>query len=348
MINQELLKSLSVAEKDALKNTLESIINQTYIVENEYKELNKSYKNLRTIIEQIIEALPNAIWVLNSDGNIFLNNSEAKELDKLFEQIDLSDISQIRDEIEVEGRFYSIKINENSVNGKTIITATDITEEKRRDRLASMGQMAAHLAHEIRNPIGSVALLASTLLKRVDIKHKPIIFEIKKSIWRVERIVKATLLFSKGLNLNKEKFFISNIVDELETAINHYTYSKEIEFKYNVPSSKKIYADLDLLSIVFQNFIFNAIDAIEADDKETGLVELCYEDDKEYHIFKIYDDGEPFENKNILFEPFKTTKTKGNGLGLALSLQIINKHHGKIELINDRKGFKISIKKREG
>ncbi len=344
MINQELLKSLSSAEKDALKNTLESIINQTYIVENEYKELNKSYKNLRTIIEQIIEALPNAIWVLNSDGNIFLNNSEAKRLDTLFEQINLNNISEIRDEIEVEGRFYSIKVNENSVNGKTIITATDITEEKRRDRLASMGQMAAHLAHEIRNPIGSVALLASTLLKRVDIKHKPIIFEIKKSIWRVERIVKATLLFSKGLNLNREYFSISNIADELETAINHYTYSKEIEFKFDLPNSK-IYADFDLLSIVFQNFIFNAIDAIEADENEDGLVEFYYEEDEKRHIFKIYDSGESFENKNILFEPFKTTKTKGNGLGLALSLQIINKHNGNITLTPERKGFKIEIKK---
>ncbi len=347
MINQELLKSLSVAEKDALKNTLESIINQTYIVENEYKELNKSYKNLRTIIEQIIEALPNAIWVLNSDGEIFLNNSAAKELDNLFEQIDFGNFPKIKDEIEVDGKFFSIKVNENSVNGKTIITATDITEEKRRDRLASMGQMAAHLAHEIRNPIGSVALLTSTLLKRVDIKHKPILFEIKKSIWRVERIVKATLLFSKGLNLNKEYFPLANLIEELETAINHYAYSKEIEFKFTLPNNKKIYADFDLLSIVFQNFIFNAIDAIESDEKEAGIVEICYEDEREYHIFKIYDDGQKIENKNILFEPFKTTKTKGNGLGLALSLQIINKHHGNIELTPEKKGFKIAIKKRE-
>lgn len=55
------------------------------------------------------------------------------------------------------------------------------------------------------------------------------------------------------------------------------------------------------------------------------------------------DDGKPIENKNILFEPFKTTKTKGNGLGLALSLQIIQAHNGKIELLENPKGFEISL-----
>jgi len=342
MINQELLKSLSIEEKDALKNTLESIINQTYIVENEYKELNKSYTNLRQIIEQTIEVLPNAIWVLNDEGGVFLNNSEAKNLDKLFEKIDLSITS---DETELDGKYYLIKINKDGVYDKTIVTATDITEEKRKDRLASMGQMAAHLAHEIRNPIGSVALLASTLLKKVDLKHKPLLFEIKKSIWRVERIVKATLLFSKGLVLNKEYFKVSALLDELDTSINYYTYSKDIEFKQYLPDIE-IFADLDLLSIVFQNFIFNAIDAIEYDDdSEQGIVEIFYEDSKEHHIFKIFDDGKSIENKDILFEPFKSTKTKGNGLGLALSMQIIQKHDGNITLTEEKKGFKIELKK---
>ena len=57
----------------------------------------------------------------------------------------------------------------------------------------------------------------------------------------------------------------------------------------------------------------------------------------------VKDDGKPIENKNILFEPFKTTKTKGNGLGLALSLQIIQAHNGKIELLEETKGFEIKL-----
>ena len=62
-------------------------------------------------------------------------------------------------------------------------------------------------------------------------------------------------------------------------------------------------------------------------------------------ILHVKDDGKAIENKNILFEPFKTTKTKGNGLGLALSLQIIQAHGGKIDLLENPKGFAIKIPK---
>jgi two-component system NtrC family sensor kinase/two-component system sensor histidine kinase AtoS len=340
MISKELLNSLSIDEKDAFKNTLESIINQTYIVENEYKELNKSYQNLQNIIEDTIDVLPNAIWVLDENGEVFLNNSEAKKLENLFKIIDLTHNSY---ELELDKQYYMIKIIKNK--HQTIITATDITEEKRKDRLISMGQMAAHLAHEIRNPVGSVALLASTLLKKVDTKYKPIVFEIKRSVWRVERIIKATLLFSKGLELNKSFFDLTSLIDDFDTAINHYSYLKEIQFKTNLPNIE-IYADADLLSIVFQNFIFNAIDAIEDSDEDTGVVEIHYVKDSKFHIFHIFDNGKAIENKDILFEPYKSTKTKGNGLGLSLSLEIIQKHNGNIRLLESKKkGFEIKIEK---
>jgi two-component system NtrC family sensor kinase len=105
----------------------------------------------------------------------------------------------------------------------------------------------------------------------------------------------------------------------------------------------EIKADFELLLLVLQNLIFNAIDAIEEDNKDEGLVEIIYEKKEQNHIFHIYDSGIPFENKNILFDAFKTTKTKGNGLGLALSLQIIQAHNGNITLSENKKGFDIQI-----
>ena len=81
----------------------------------------------------------------------------------------------------------------------------------------------------------------------------------------------------------------------------------------------------------------------EESDNETGTITLSYQEDKEFVVLHVKDDGKPIENKNILFEPFKTTKTKGNGLGLALSLQIIQAHNGKIELLEETKGFAIKI-----
>jgi signal transduction histidine kinase len=336
LIDEKLLNSLSNEEKDIFKKGLEDLINQTYVIEDEYKQLNKSYASLQDFIAQIIEVQPNALWVLDANGDIFLQNSEAKKISNLLKHID---IEQSTNEIECDGVYYLVKVALHVE--KTVISATDITEEKRRERLASMGQVAAHLSHEIRNPIGSVALLASTLFKKVSIENKPLVLEIKKAIWRVERIIKATLLFTKGLQPNFQSFDLNKLESECETATEQYTYSKDIEFTYNFPK-KEVNGDFELLVLVMQNFIFNAIDAIEEDDNDNGEVSITYKEEQNKNTIYIQDSGKDIENKNILFEPFKTTKTKGHGLGLALSLQIIEAHNGSITLLENTKGFKIN------
>jgi len=336
LIDENLLNSLSHEEKEIFKKGLEDLINQTYVIEDEYKQLNKSYESLQNFIAQIIEVQPNALWVLDANGEIFLQNSEAKKISNLLNHIDTK---QNTHEVECDGNYYLVKVALHVE--KTVISATDITEEKRRERLASMGQVAAHLSHEIRNPIGSVALLASTLFKKVSTENKPLVLEIKKAIWRVERIIKATLLFTKGLKPNFQNFSLQKLGDECETATEQYTYSKDIEFHYDLPKNE-IRGDFELLVLVMQNFIFNAIDAIEEDDDEEGKISIIYKKEKKKNAIYIQDSGKEIENKNILFEPFKTTKTKGNGLGLALSLQIIEAHNGEITLLEEPKGFKVS------
>ncbi len=339
MIDKNLLNSLNTDEKETFKKGLDDLINQTYVIENEYKKLNASYSSLQNFLEQIIEVQPNALWVIDENSELFLQNSEAKKLDGLLEII-LKD----RDlkEIKYKDLYFIIKIVKKAQ--KTIISATDITEEKRQERLISMGQVAAHLSHEIRNPIGSVSLLASTLFKKVDIKTKPIVLEMRKSIWRVERIIKATLLFTKGLHVEKNLFNLDDLAQEIEQSISFYTYSKDINFIFNLKTNQ-IDGDFELLSLVFQNFIFNAIDAIEDCENRTGVIEISYKEDKNHHIFTIADNGKDIEDENILFEPFKTTKVKGNGLGLALALQIIKAHNGTIELEKNPKKFHIKLEK---
>jgi two-component system NtrC family sensor kinase/two-component system sensor histidine kinase AtoS len=174
LFSQTLLEKLNSDEKATLTNTLEQLINQTYVIEEEYKELKTSYDNLQNFLKQIVEAIPNAVWVFEDDKTIFLQNSEANGKEYLIELFDFEKETQ---EIEYEQSIFLVKVN-NSF-GKKIISATDITNERRNSRLVSMGQIAAHLSHEIRNPIGSVAILTSTLLKKADPKLKPIVTEIK-------------------------------------------------------------------------------------------------------------------------------------------------------------------------
>jgi two-component system NtrC family sensor kinase/two-component system sensor histidine kinase AtoS len=208
-----------------------------------------------------------------------------------------------------------------------------------------MGQMAAHLSHEIRNPIGSISLLSSTLKKRVIPENVPIVEEIQKSVARIERIIKATLMFSKGVEAKKSGFYWSELRDSLDMSIGYYAYSKEIEFIFP-KNDFLLNADKDLLEMLFSNFIVNAIDAIELDESEEGVVELAHTEDKLYHTFYIYDTGLSIENRADLFEAFKSTKVKGNGLGLVLSRQIAEAHGGSVELLEtQKKCFEIKIAK---
>jgi len=306
-----------------LLSNLKYLINQTYEVEKEFKEL-------KNILNGVIEFLPQALWVIDKNNNIIAQNSKASKL---------SNILQTNEsEIEINNKVYLIQ--KSNLNDKIIISATDITEQKRNQRLISMGQMAAHLAHEIRNPIGSISILLSILNKKCNANE--IISDIKQAIFRVERIIKSTLLFSKGVKIKPKTFLISNLKKELEDIISYYSYTKDIEFIFFLPDIE-IKADFELLLLVLQNMLFNAIDAIEEDENDIGLIEIIYQKDEKFHYFNIYDSGIEFENKDILFDAFKTTKTKGNGLGLSLSLQIIKAHNGEITLSKNKKGFTIKI-----
>lgn len=319
---------------------LQMVIEQTYKVEEEYKTLRSSYDHLQDTIKNLIEFLPNALWVLFENGDVFTQNSRALEQAHLLEVMDLS-----RSDYEINLDECSFLIKTSHYKDKVLISATDITEQKRKENLATMGQMAAHLSHEIRNPIGSISLLTSTLMKRVKLENKPIVLEVQKSVYRIERIIKATLMFSKGVKAVKAPLSWNDIKEDIELSIGYYSYSKDIRF--DLPENDfEINGDIDLLSMLFSNFVFNAIDAIEEDENDDGLVKITYEDDGEFHIFKVYDSGVPIGNKAALFEAFKSTKEKGNGLGLVLSQQIAHAHDGEVSVLSsEQKCFEIRLGK---
>lgn len=336
-MDENILKSLDSSEKENLQQGLKALIEQTYVIENEYKQLNENYIALRQMVSEIIEVLPTALWILDANKNIILQNNLANEKSKLLSHIDLE---KTHYELEFEQKFYLIKIT--SHTDKLIINATDISDEKRNERLASMGTVAAHLAHEIRNPIGSISLLSSTLFERSELKNKHIVLEIQKAISRVERIVNSTLLFTKGVHVNLAQFNLKELQDECEQAISAYNFLANIDFKFNF-LDKNINADKSLLALVLQNLIYNAIDSIEESEREHGKVSIICEENENNLIIKVFDNGLAIKDKNIVFEAFKTTKLKGNGLGLSLSKQIIDAHSGVLGFNDDPKYFYIKL-----
>ncbi|AJC84401.1 HAMP domain-containing histidine kinase [Campylobacter peloridis] len=336
-MDENILKSLDSSEKENLQQGLKALIEQTYVIENEYKQLNENYTALRQMVSEIIEVLPMALWILDAKKNIILQNNLATQKPELLESINLE---KTHYELEFDHKFYLIKIT--SHTDKLIVNATDISDEKRNERLASMGTIAAHLAHEIRNPIGSISLLSSTLFERSELKNKHIVLEIQKAISRVERIVNSTLLFTKGVHVNFNEFNLKELQDECEQAVSAYNYLANIDFKFEFLDIK-INADKSLLALVLQNLIYNAIDAIEESEND-GYIKVQCEQNEDKIFIKVYDSGVAIKDKKMVFEAFKTTKLKGNGLGLSLSKQIIDAHNGILGFDENPKCFFIELK----
>lgn len=347
-IGRDFLKEIQ-DDPESIKRLLEEFIHISYRYE-------KDVKDAKALYEWLIETLPQAVWVYNQDGSFFYRNTQAIELQPILEQITTPAKSKTTpdftaltasdkpSELEIEHGSKIFLVQINSFQSRMLITATDITTQKRQARLASMGQISAHLAHEIRNPIGSMSLLASVLQRSASKEQEPIIDELQKSIFRVERIIKATLLFSKGISANKQPMSLTELQDELSAYIKSYSFSKQIDFDFDF-ADQVARLDKDLILIALQNFLFNAIDAIEESENPQGRIQMRGSIANNEVEFIIKDDGKPFDDPNILFEPFVTTKLKGNGLGLALSHQIVHAHLGRIELDIASKEFHIFMPK---
>ena len=331
VLKQIISEYSSSKERDSALKILEAIIEQINIAEMEYSEQIDIY-NL------ILEALPTPIWVLNGDGTYFYHNQSARKIQYILE-ICPSEFSEC--EVDFKGENYLMHRIEK--NAKTIITATNITNEKQRERLASMGQISAHLAHEIRNPIGAINLMISSLLNEdLDAKTKLYMLQMKKAIWQVERLIRATLMLSKGIQSTRGVHPSEIIRQSVDSALNYIDYSKKIDFFYAV-SAESIVCDDELLGVLMQNLILNAIDAIEESERvESGVIKVEFFT-QGAQILRVYDNGDLAKDENNLFTAFKSTKIKGNGLGLALCRQIARAHNGEISYHKEPKYFEVKF-----
>lgn len=228
------------------------------------------------------------------------------------------------------------------------------TQEQLRiaEKLASIGQLAAGVAHEINNPLGTIMLYTSMLKKELekyysDDRYKADFEMIIEEANRCKNIVANLLNFARQGKLNLKEFNLVNaIIDVMKPFTLNPAY-KKIDFVINVQDKDyMILADEDQIKQVFINIVKNACDAM-LDSNEKKLTINLRHNDKECEIeFVDTGIGISKENQNKVFTPFFTTKSigKGTGLGLAISYGIVKMHKGNIKFYSEEgKGTKFII-----
>ena len=206
----------------------------------------------------------------------------------------------------------------------------------RSEKLAALGQLAAGIAHEIRNPLTSINILIHSLRERLPSENsqQEDLKVIEEEIHRMNEIVDQFLRFAKPASPLLEKTDVLSIVEETLQLLRLQIEKQRIVVEKEFQALPMIQIDREQMKQVMLNLLLNAIQAMP----EGGQLTLKGQNSKDgqwIHL-SIEDSGMGISPEDIdkLFDPFFSTKEGGIGLGLSITHRIIDQHHGKIEVEN--------------
>ena len=215
----------------------------------------------------------------------------------------------------------------------------------KKERFRAIGELAANMAHDLKNPLGTIKT-SSDIINRTYPEKSTEIQEVFKRMDRaIERIshqVQDVLNFVKTTPLTITTVSVDFLLDSVIKSIN---IPENISIKI-IHNPIKIECDEQKIEVVFVNLVLNSIQAI---GNRQGYIEIRIKDLDEFVCIEFEDSGEgiPEDLISQIFEPLVTTKEKGTGLGLSSCKNIIEQHRGKIEAKNDPTTFSVTIPKKQ-
>ena len=217
----------------------------------------------------------------------------------------------------------------------------------RSERLAGIGELAAGIAHEIRNPLGNISSSAQICLEKYEPSKeiKQFLEIIEEDSRKANAIIKGLLDFANPREVKFQKGSICDVITKVISSIKARCQENKIniitKFQEKLPP---ILIDKKWLEQAFLNFTLNAINAMP--DGGELIISSDLDEKKKKIIITFSDTGVGIDRKNLskIFDPFFTTRKDGVGLGLSLSYQIIKDHRGLINIESElNKGTKIII-----
>jgi signal transduction histidine kinase len=209
------------------------------------------------------------------------------------------------------------------------------------EKLASIGRMAATIAHEIRNPLTSVKLNIQKVAEEEGAGEtvKAHLGLALEGIDQIERFIKELLNFTRVQELIPERWQVDQIIDEsLKVIKSALAQKKIIVERASIADLPPVLADADKLRQVFLNVLRNALEALDPGGRITVGCDTVAEEGRTMVRVRIADNGPGIAEKDRpnVFEPFYTTKPSGFGLGLANARKIVEQHKGRIAVAKKR------------
>jgi PAS domain S-box-containing protein len=361
------VSAVTVKDKDRVMGNLATLRDVT-----ERHKAESALKYQRELIDQIIATTPNSVMVIDKEMRVLLANDtfykhfglkksgvESKPISKVIrakelEQALLGVIENNRKSLAFEFRYQLkdmprifIATIVKMQNNRYLMLLNDVTEEREKqeslyltDRLASVGEMASGVAHELNNPLTSIIGLSSLMTKENNIpaEARADLTAINSEAQRCAAIIKNLLAFARKHTPRRESLQVTKVVEDVLKLRAYEHRSQNISVEAELPEDlPEVMADYFQLQQVFLNVILNA----EAAMVDTGGGKLLITGEKTDGYVRIsFSDNGPGiakEHLGLIFNPFFTTKGvgKGTGLGLSICYGIIAAHGGRIYAKNN-------------
>ncbi|MBW6512729.1 MAG: PAS domain S-box protein [Desulfuromonadaceae bacterium] len=325
------------------------------------------YKELERLNRSILYSISSGLMLINSAGRIRLLNAAAERITgyQLKEVYDTLLIDLFPEFEAFDGGFKLVKRGECRILSKgrqeiwlgynstlikhpgeghlsLLITFQDLTELKLSEerlqqsaRMVAVGQLAAGLAHEIRNPLASISGTIQLLLENRSIPEKDtrLMALTMREVRRLNTLLTDFLVYARPSPLRRSAVSGEQIVESLLLLVDADERFKEIKIDCSSVSQESFSLDKEKVCQALWNLLLNAAAALHY----RGTISITFDPGKAQIRVEDNGPGVPPELKQRIFEPFFTTKDAGTGLGLATVFTIMQAHHGQIT-VADRPG----------
>lgn len=213
---------------------------------------------------------------------------------------------------------------------------TDLLEAH---RLASIGQVASGVAHEINNPLGVILGYVRLLRREPALADREELRIIEDEVRQGQIIVQGLLDLARPVRLTTVDVDLPQLAREIAARLEETGATEGIEIRFREGGPVSVVADEGKLRQIATNLLSNAIDAVREPEARAAIVEIGWgaNDGRAWLQFDDHGPGLSMETRSRLFEPFFTTRTKGHGLGLAIARTLARAHGGDV-LLEERPG----------